>query len=243
VCLALAGVACSTSKRDTPCPRNEPAFHLQLTAADGVLPADVKLVVGYSGTVSETYSLTKGGPGNQYVCCRAGSPVKGNLPDVACGLPPPDAAMSVPTPHDASVTRDASALHDASTLHDASMLLRDAALLHDAAPSRDAALSHDAALIHDAEPIHDAAVSLPPADASPPLVDAGRPDAAPVPKTPSGPTAILCDLWTNGGATITVTGTGYPALHTDLDAFVRDPRCGVETIDERVILVHSDAGL
>jgi hypothetical protein len=243
--VALATIACSTSKHDTPCPRNQAAFRLQLTAVDGPLPSDVVIAVAYNGIERETYSLKKGGAQNNDVCCRPGSSVRGALPDVKCGLPPPDAAMSLPV-HDAAVVRDATTLHDAAPLHDATALPKDAAI-------REASTTADARTTRDAEPtmtvLADAArvpamsldaATSPPRDASAMhdvVVDAATPAKR------GGTEAILCDLWTGGGADVTVTGTGYPALATHFDPFVPEPRCGVETVDQRLVLTHGDAAI
>jgi hypothetical protein len=121
--VALAQVACSTSHRDTPCPRNQPAFHLELTAEDGVLPDDTELSVGYEGILKEHYSLAKGGPENIDLCCAPGSMVmKGALPNIRCGAAQAREASVIPELRDASAVeaslgqtmRDASVPLDAA---------------------------------------------------------------------------------------------------------------------------------
>jgi len=201
------------------------------------LPSDVSIVVSYGGSELESYSLAKGGPSN-YVCCRAGSAVKGALPDVKCGLSVTDASMAPVTKHDASSGHDAALPHDASVMRDARATIARV----DAASPNDAALA-----IVDARtfPVDAAESRLDDATAPFPL-DASVVDAAPTGKptaSGSGTTAILCDLWTNGPTYVTVAGAGYVTTTTPFNAFVPDPRCGVQTLDERIVLVHGDAGL
>jgi hypothetical protein len=179
----------------------------------------------------ESYSLAHGGADNQDVCCRPGSPTSGALPDVPCGIPP-------------VVTMEASvsvSMRDAGTIHDAAVtpsIRPDAAAIADAAIVSDAASSIVASL--DASSSDDAA--RPPPDAS--FQDSGRPRSAGGLPHASGPLAILCDLWTNGVATVKVTATGYTKMNALLDdPFVPDPRCGVETVDHRLVLTHGDGGL
>lgn len=131
---ALALVACSTSHRDTPCPRNQPAFHLELMAEDGVLPSDTELSVGYEGILKEHYSLARGGKENIDLCCAPGQLVKGKLPNIRCDA----AQISEGSVREASVreasARDAS-IRDASVGH-----VLDASVPPDAAPSGPAAI-------------------------------------------------------------------------------------------------------
>lgn len=54
--------------------------------------------------------------------------------------------------------------------------------------------------------------------------------------------ALDCELWTNGTAGVTVTGPGFPELDQVLEAKQRADNCGVETQDERIVLLHADAG-
>jgi hypothetical protein len=217
VLVAVVG-ACTSSHHDTVCPRNQPAFRIQVTASDGPLPADTVLVVTYSGTQMESYSLAHGGVDNQDVCCRPGSPTNGALPDVPCGIPP-------------VVTREASvttAKRDAGAIRDATVVHADAASITDAASSSPITVSLDASSAADAKPRLDASVE----------------DGATALPHASGPEAILCDLWTNGVATVKVTASGYAKANALLDdPFVPDPRCGVETVDHRLVLTHGDGGL
>ena len=217
--VVVAMVAC-TSHHDKPCPPNEPAFRVQITATDGALPPDTELTVQYYGTpgVMESYSLAKGGPGNFDICCRPGTPTSGALPDVKCGIPPQtDASML-------ALRRDAATIGDAATSSSGSSI-------------RDAAMSLDASSSGDAE--RDAASAV--NDASPGEVrdrDAAGSKAAP------GPAAIFCDLWTNGYALVLMNASGYAPLHVLLnDAYVPDPRCGVQTVEHRLTLTHADGGL
>jgi hypothetical protein len=228
VVVAVA-VACTSSHHDKVCPRNQPAFRIQLTASEGRLPADTVLTVTYSGRKMESYSLAHGGANNQDVCCRPASPTNGALPDVPCGIP---AVVTM----EASVgvqKRDAGAIHDASSVPpvraDAAQSIDAAAPLADGSSAIVA--SPDASSSADAAPAR--------RDAS--VEDSGPPSAKP---HPSGPAAIFCDLWTNGVATVKVTGAGYAKLNALLDdPFVPDPQCGVETVDHRVVLTHADGGL
>src|ERR1700744_2755382 len=86
--LATLGAACS-QVRNSPCPRSEPAFRLELTAVDGPLPADTDLVVNYQGSLTQDFNLTTKGAGNADVCCRIESTRAGSgpLPAVSCGSP------------------------------------------------------------------------------------------------------------------------------------------------------------
>lgn len=232
VIVVAAAVACTSSHHDKVCPRNQPAFRIQVTASDGPLPADTVLTVTYSGTKMESYSLARGGVNNQDVCCRPASPTSRALPDVACGIPPAvTAEASVQTPK-----RDAGSIHDASPAPP---------------PRADAASTMDAAapVADGASPIVASLDASSSADAAPPRVDASIEDSGPASidsatPHPSGPQAIVCDLWTNGVATVKMTGAGYAKLNALLDdPFVPDPQCGVETVDHRLILTHADGGL
>ncbi|HMJ12749.1 MAG TPA: hypothetical protein VK524_15110 [Polyangiaceae bacterium] len=51
---------------------------------------------------------------------------------------------------------------------------------------------------------------------------------------------LLCELWTQGAATLTVTAEGYPTQ--DLTLRAQRDRCGIETVDYEVVLVRPDAG-
>jgi hypothetical protein len=42
---------------------------------------------------------------------------------------------------------------------------------------------------------------------------------------------------------VKVTATGYATYERAFEAYVREPRCGVETIDERVTLYHGEGGM
>ncbi|HVW24803.1 MAG TPA: hypothetical protein VHC69_05505 [Polyangiaceae bacterium] len=215
----MATVAC-TSHHDKPCPPNEPAFRVQITATDGPLPPDTALTVKYYGTpVMESYSLAKGGPGNLDICCRPGTPTSGALPDVKCGIPPQVDASVIALRHDAATIRDAATSPSGAPI-------RDAATGLDASTTADAASDAASPTVRDAS-------AEEPRDH-----DAGRPRAA------SGPGAIFCDLWTNGYAEVQIDATGYAKLHVVLnDAFVPDPRCGVQTVNHHLTLTHGDGGL
>ncbi|HEY6557083.1 MAG TPA: hypothetical protein VI072_07405 [Polyangiaceae bacterium] len=51
---------------------------------------------------------------------------------------------------------------------------------------------------------------------------------------------LLCELWTQGAATLTVRATGYPAQELNLRAERNE--CGIETVDYHVVLERADAG-
>jgi hypothetical protein len=51
---------------------------------------------------------------------------------------------------------------------------------------------------------------------------------------------LLCELWTQGGADLTVRASGYPTQVLSLEA-ERDS-CGIETVDYVVVLERPDAG-
>lgn len=113
--LALAVVVFGCSKSDeTPCPRPEPAFRLQITAEKGPLPDHTFLRVFYQGKYlkdarvppHEDYDTRNPPASNVDVCCRTGAPVEGKLPSVPCGLP-----IRV----DASVKRDAALVAEAGS--------------------------------------------------------------------------------------------------------------------------------
>jgi hypothetical protein len=217
---ALGG--CSTDHPQPTCPRNQPAFRLQLTAPDGRLPANTQLTVNYSGNRQETYSLATGGPMNTDVCCRTGDPTSGRLPDVRCVTPPSLSSLGPPPtpPRDgasAPPTKDASVRRGT----DAATGAMDAA---SRAPARDGAVvSRVEAGVRDASTVG----------------DGGEADAASI-----EPVALLCDLWTDGYADVRITASGYPAFeHLPFDPDVPDPRCGVVTVDLRIELGHNDAGL
>jgi hypothetical protein len=110
--VAVALAACSTEKR---CPPNQPAFHFELTAADGVIPEDTALTVKYEGFLTEHYSLTKGGPKNHDLCCTPGQAVRGALPYVPC-VPAHMREASVP-----AATSDPAAPPMPDTVVDASL--------------------------------------------------------------------------------------------------------------------------
>jgi hypothetical protein len=204
--VVLAQVACSTSHGDVPCPHNQPAFHLELTAADGVLPDDTELTVGYEGILKEHYSLAKGGHDNVDLCCAPGEVLKGALPNVPCGL---------------AHAREASVIDKPAV--EASV---------DPAPVREASVGRT--------PVFDASVGqVLDASVSRTLDASSRPDAASRP----WPTAIHCSIWTDNVADIEVAAEGYAPYLRRLKGYVPDPRCGAETIDVRITLYHSEAGM
>jgi hypothetical protein len=55
-------------------------------------------------------------------------------------------------------------------------------------------------------------------------------------------TALFCELFTNGPATIHVTASGYPVLDQELKSKLREDNCGVRTVDVRVVLPGPDGG-
>jgi hypothetical protein len=65
--------------------------------------------------------------------------------------------------------------------------------------------------------------------------DAGEPVA-------EGPKALLCQLWTDGEAEISITASGYETLNRVLEAKIVEARCGLETSDVNVELAGPDAG-
>jgi hypothetical protein len=223
--LVLAQAACSTSHGDVPCPHNQPAFHLELTAADGVLPDDTELTVGYEGILKEHYSLAKGAHSNVDLCCAPGEVVKGALPNVPCGVAHArDAAVIDPAPaSEASV--------DPAPADEASV---------DPAPALDASVGRTPVLDASVGRVLDASVGrVLDASVSPMLDASSPPDAASRP----WPTAIHCSIWTDNVADIEVTAENYAPYLRRLKGYVPDPRCGAETIDVRITLYHSEAGM
>jgi len=82
----------------------------------------------------------------------------------------------------------------------------------------------------------DASVVLDAARTSAPSVgDGAAPDA-------QARMALLCELATNGPATIHVTASGYGAIDQDLHSKVRDDGCGLRTVDVELTLGRPDAG-
>lgn len=51
---------------------------------------------------------------------------------------------------------------------------------------------------------------------------------------------LLCELWTQGGADLTVRASGYPTQVLTLQA--KRDSCGIETVDYLVVLERADAG-
>ncbi len=92
VVVAVAASSGCTHTRETPCPRPEPPFRVELTAVDGALPSDTSLVVTYNGSTGESFDLVHRGAGNVDVCCRTATSVidQGPLPAVNCGTPKTD---------------------------------------------------------------------------------------------------------------------------------------------------------
>lgn len=54
-------------------------------------------------------------------------------------------------------------------------------------------------------------------------------------------TAVLCELWTQGAATITVQATGYRVIEQQLKASRN--HCGIETVESELALQAPDAGI
>jgi len=48
---------------------------------------------------------------------------------------------------------------------------------------------------------------------------------------------VVCDLWTDGAATVRVTAQGYPETIRELEA-ERDDKCGLVLTEERITLEH-----
>lgn len=209
----VVAAGCNSTHHDTPCPRNQPAFRIQLTASDGVLPPDTRIVVRYSGIERESYSLASGGVGNQDVCCRPATPVSGVLPDVRCGLPLSTTGAS--GGGDAEV-----AIRDASLLHDAGRALPDAAMT----TSMDASARRDASVL-------DAST-----DAGP---DASDASAAPAGYTAIVCDLWTNGV---ANVAVTGTGYAKLVQILD-DTDIPDPRCGVRTVDHRLTLTHMEGGL
>jgi hypothetical protein len=89
------------------------------------------------------------------------------------------------------------------------------------------------------EGVEDASVAVDAAPADAAVTDArAAPDAGPAP----APTALHCELWTNGIAEITITAEGYTELVQTLQAEAREDECGLETVDERLVLTRQDGG-
>jgi hypothetical protein len=55
--------------------------------------------------------------------------------------------------------------------------------------------------------------------------------------------ALLCELWTDGLAEVQVRATGYHLLDQVFQAEVTDPNCGVDTVDELMVLRHGDGSI
>jgi hypothetical protein len=62
-----------------------PAFRLELTASDGLLPTDTRVRVQYGGEQMATYSLKTLSTSNEDLCCRPSARIKSPLPEVSCG--------------------------------------------------------------------------------------------------------------------------------------------------------------
>lgn len=52
--------------------------------------------------------------------------------------------------------------------------------------------------------------------------------------------ALVCELWTQGAAQITVEASGYPSIMRNLKA--QRNRCGIETVDDEFLLQARDGG-
>ncbi len=58
--------------------------------------------------------------------------------------------------------------------------------------------------------------------------------------TAEGPISqVVCDLWTDGAATVTVTAQGYPETIRELEA-ERDNECGLMLTEARITLEHEE---
>lgn len=58
--------------------------------------------------------------------------------------------------------------------------------------------------------------------------------------TAEGPISqVVCDLWTDGAATVSVTAQGYPETIRELEA-ERDNECGLKLTEMRVTLEHEE---
>src|SRR5712671_6928455 len=66
---SLLWLACQESPpQGSQCPLGQPAFHLTIKAADGLLPVDTHLRVTYSGSAMEDYDLAHPSAGLSVVC-------------------------------------------------------------------------------------------------------------------------------------------------------------------------------
>jgi hypothetical protein len=177
VSILVLVAACASPANNSPCPRHEAAFRVQLTAPAprAPIPPDTAIMVEYQGSESETFAL--GRPvHNQDVCCRLGLSTNGALPDVPCpGSTPVEAGSG--------------------------------------------------------------------SDAASPLPTGGQRDGGDgAPKGAPQPTALFCELWTNGPASVHVTASGYAVMDRDLESKLRDDNCGVRTVDVDLVLVRPDGG-
>lgn len=77
-------------------------------------------------------------------------------------------------------------------------------------------------------------------DAGDAAADADPPDASTSARDAGNIDALLCLLWTNGAADVTIQGSGYPPLTETLDA--QQDSCGITTVDEALVLGATDAG-
>jgi hypothetical protein len=81
-------------------------------------------------------------------------------------------------------------------------------------------------------------------DAGDAAADAGSPDASSAAHDgaadPGSIAALLCLLWTNGAADVTIQGSGYPTLTETLDA--EQDSCGITTVDESLTLGEAPDG-
>lgn len=68
-----------------------------------------------------------------------------------------------------------------------------------------------------------------------PCVESSLPDGG-------GAAAILCELWTDGAAEVVVTASGYAGLDRTLAPVVNNPGCGVDTVDQHLLLSRGDGG-
>ncbi len=84
--LGLSALGCSEdhSPVKQPCPRDVPAFRVQLVAPGGNIPANTKLQVTFGGSGREHYSVERGNGDNKTVCCRPGEVLSGDYPAVKC---------------------------------------------------------------------------------------------------------------------------------------------------------------
>lgn len=56
------------------------------------------------------------------------------------------------------------------------------------------------------------------------------------------PSTVVCDLWTNGAAEISVRAAGYPEFTEHLVAEMREECAGLVTVEIDRTLMHTDAG-